>query len=216
MIYIRFTDRWFWRRSSRKKTRIARNSFRRRADELMMGKLVSVGLAGLTQLGISDNFIQFWSSAWRRWRGGNKTSRFPNISPWWSFRFSYIFFFWGFSSTRFDFPSVRGHNRYGKAGSFRFRPKINLAQVGFYYFSFAVIQDPNSQLSFWVFHRAVLRADYDASQNSQRKRLTWQIAFLLTRSNRGLIWRRAFTTSECWWHGRQATLPGSLEWIWQN
>jgi hypothetical protein len=51
-----------------------------------------------------------------------------------------------------------------EGGQFSF-PPIMLLLVGFY-FSFAVIRDPNSSLSFWVSIAPVFRADYDAGQNS--------------------------------------------------
>lgn len=133
-----------------KETRIAEILFSSaRPFELMLGKLVGVGLAGLTQLAIwvisaaalvsvmalQVDTAQFLSSV-------------PTITPLMILYFL-IFFLLGFFTYASIFALIGSMvSTVQEGGQFAF-PPIMILLVGFY-FSFAVIRDPNSSVSFWV------------------------------------------------------------------
>jgi ABC-2 type transport system permease protein len=133
-----------------KETRIAEILFSSaRPFELMMGKLVGVGLAGLTQLGIwvasasvlvavlamQADFAQVISSV-------------PAITPL-MIAYFLIFFLLGFFIYASIFALIGSMvTTVQEGGQFAF-PPVMIMLIGFY-FSFAVVRDPNSSLSFWV------------------------------------------------------------------
>lgn len=133
-----------------KETRIAEILFSSaRPFELMMGKLVGVGLAGLTQLAIwvisaaalvgalafQADTAEFLSSV-------------PTITPLMIVYFL-IFFLVGFFTYASIFALIGSMvSTVQEGGQFAF-PPIMILLIGFY-FSFAVIRDPDSSLSFWV------------------------------------------------------------------
>jgi ABC-2 type transport system permease protein len=133
-----------------KETRIAEILFSSaRPFELMMGKLVGVGLAGLTQLGIwvasaavivSIVALQTDLSA--------LTGKLPAISPLMIVYFL-VFFLLGFFIYASIFALIGSMvTTVQEGGQFAF-PPVMLMLIGFY-FSFAVVRDPNSSLSFWI------------------------------------------------------------------
>lgn len=133
-----------------KDTRIAEILFSSaRPFELMLGKLVGVGLAGLTQLGIWIlslgallGFLATQSGADEIFAG------LPKITPL-MIAYFLIFFLLGY----FVFSSV-----YALIGSMvttvqeggQFALPVTLILVVGYLLGFAVIRDPNSDLAFWV------------------------------------------------------------------
>jgi ABC-2 type transport system permease protein len=114
----------------------------------MMGKLVGVGLAGLTQLAIwiISATILLGIGLAQMSAAGIDIS-IPNITPLMILYF-FIFFLLGFFLYASIFALIGSMvTSVQEGGQFAFLP-IMLMLVGFY-FSFAVIRDPNSTLSFW-------------------------------------------------------------------
>jgi len=133
-----------------KETRIAEILFSSaRPFELMFGKLVGVGLAGLTQLGIWVTsvaaliaFVAVQSDLSPYLQG------LPNITPLMVFYFL-LFFLLGYFIYASIFALIGSVvTTVQEGGQFAF-PPIMILLIGLY-MSFAVIRDPNSSLSFWV------------------------------------------------------------------
>ena len=133
-----------------KETRIAEILFSSaRPFELMLGKLVGVGLAGLTQLGIWVAsiaallaFVATQSDLSPMFAG------LPHITPL-MFAYFLLFFLLGYFIYASIFALIGSMvTTVQEGGQFAF-PPIMVMLIGFY-FSFAVIRDPNSNLSFWV------------------------------------------------------------------
>ena len=133
-----------------KETRIAEILFSSaRPFQLMLGKLVGVGLAGITQLSIwlgsAAVFLGFIAI-----QGGfnELLGSLPVITPLMFAEFL-LFFLLGFFSYASIFALIGAMvTSVQEGGQFAF-PPVMLLLVGFY-FSFAVLRDPNSDLSFWV------------------------------------------------------------------
>lgn len=133
-----------------KETRIAEILFSSaRPFELMLGKLVGVGLAGLTQLGIwVGTAAAFVAILAIQPEFAMMSGSLPPITPLMIFYFL-VFFLLGFFIYASIFALIGSMvTSVQEGGQFAF-PPIMLLLIGFY-FSFAVIRDPNSSLSFWV------------------------------------------------------------------
>lgn len=133
-----------------KETRIAEILFSSaRPFELMLGKLVGVGLAGLTQLGIwVGTAAAFVAILAIQPEFAMISGSLPPITPLMIFYFL-VFFLLGFFIYASIFALIGSMvTSVQEGGQFAF-PPIMLLLIGFY-FSFAVIRDPNSSLSFWV------------------------------------------------------------------
>jgi ABC-2 type transport system permease protein len=133
-----------------KETRIAEILFSSaKPFELMMGKLVGVGLAGLTQLSIwiiSAVILAGFGAT--MFTAAGMDIAIPNITPLMILLF-FIYFLLGFFIYASIFALIGAMvTSVQEGGQFSF-PPIMLLLIGFY-FSFAVIRDPNSSLSFWV------------------------------------------------------------------
>lgn len=133
-----------------KETRIAEILFSSATPfELMLGKLVGVGLAGLTQLGIwvtsiaaLVTFVALQADL------SPFLSGLPTVTPLMITLFL-IYFLLGYFAFASLFALIGSVvTTVQEGGQFSF-PVIMTMLVGFY-FSFAVIRDPNSSLSFWV------------------------------------------------------------------
>ncbi|HMT09031.1 MAG TPA: ABC transporter permease [Pyrinomonadaceae bacterium] len=133
-----------------KETRIAEILFSSATPfELMLGKLAGVGLAGLTQLGIWVSsvaalvaFVAVQSDLSPFLAG------MPTVTPVMILLFL-IYFLLGYFAFASLFALIGSVvTTVQEGGQFSF-PVIMTMLVGFY-FSFAVIRDPNSSLSFWV------------------------------------------------------------------
>lgn len=203
-----------------KETRIAEILFSSaRPFELMMGKLVGVGLAGLTQLGIwvasaaviiSIVALQTDLSA--------VIGALPSISPLMIFYFL-IFFLLGFFIYASIFALIGSMvTTVQEGGQFAF-PPIMLMLIGFY-FSFAVVRDPNSSLSFWVsiapFFAPITMPVRILSETPP----FWQIglSFLINAVTiAGLIWlaSRVYRIGMLM-YGKRATIPEVWKWIRQS
>ncbi|MDQ3179565.1 MAG: ABC transporter permease [Acidobacteriota bacterium] len=133
-----------------KETRIAEILFSSaKPFELMMGKLVGVGLAGLTQLAIwIISALVLVGVGVAQMSAAGISISIPNISLLMVVYF-FIFFLLGFFIYASIFALIGSMvTTVQEGGQFSF-PPIMLLLIGFY-FSFAVIRDPNSSLSFWV------------------------------------------------------------------
>lgn len=133
-----------------KETRIAEILFSSaRPFELMMGKLVGVGLAGLTQLGIWIATAAVLIAVLATQSGSmDIVGSLPQITPLMTLAFL-VFFLLGFFIYASIFALIGSMvTSVQEGGQFAF-PPIMILLIGFY-FSFAVIRDPNSTLSFWA------------------------------------------------------------------
>lgn len=133
-----------------KETRIAEILFSSaRPFELMMGKLAGVGLAGLTQLAIWISTAAALIAVLAARSGSFEfVGSLPEITPAKAVLFL-IFFLLGFFIYASIFALIGSMvTTVQEGGQFAF-PPIMILLVGFY-FSFAVIRDPNSTLSFWA------------------------------------------------------------------
>ncbi len=133
-----------------KETRIAEILFSSaRPFELMLGKLVGVGLAGLTQLGIWAGSLAgmgiFLSTQAEM---APFLESVPKITP-----LMLVYFLLYFLAGYFTYAAIFALigsmvTTVQEGGQFAF-PPIMIMLIGFY-FGFAVVRDPNSELSFWV------------------------------------------------------------------
>ncbi|MEO6334476.1 MAG: ABC transporter permease [Pyrinomonadaceae bacterium] len=200
-----------------KETRIAEILFSSaRPFQLMMGKLVGVGLAGLTQLGIwvasaaviiSVVALQTDLSA--------LVGALPAITPLMIFYFL-VFFLLGFFIYASIFALIGSMvTTVQEGGQFAF-PPIMLMLIGFY-LSFAVVRDPNSSLSFWVsiapFFAPITMPVRILSETPP----FWQIglSFLVNAITiAGLIWlaSRVYRIGMLM-YGKRATIPEVWKWI---
>jgi len=133
-----------------KETRIAEILFSSaRPFQLMLGKLLGVGLAGITQLSIwMGSAAIFLGFAATQVSMSQLLGNFPVITPL-MFLYFLIFFLLGFFLYASIFALIGAMvTSVQEGGQFAF-PPVMLLLIGFY-FSFAVVRDPNSPLSFWV------------------------------------------------------------------
>ena len=203
-----------------KETRIAEILFSSATPfQLMMGKLVGVGLAGLTQLAIwlSSALVVIAFSAASMTAAGIPLSM-PDLTPL-SIIYFFIFFLLGFFLYSTIFALIGSMvTTVQEGGQFAFLP-VMLMLAGFY-FSFAVIRDPNSQLSFWA-----SVAPFVAPMTMPVRILSetppfWQIALSILVNGAtiaGLIWlaSRVYRIGMLM-YGKRATLPEVLKWIRQS
>jgi ABC-2 type transport system permease protein len=133
-----------------KETRVAEILFSSaRPFQLMLGKLVGVGLAGLTQLSIWVGSVAvFLAIAATQVSLTQLLGSLPVITPL-MFLYFLIFFLLGFFIYASIFALIGAMvTSVQEGGQFAF-PPVMILLIGFY-FSFAVVRDPNSDLSFWV------------------------------------------------------------------
>ena len=133
-----------------KETRIAEILFSSaRPFQLMLGKLVGVGLAGITQLSIWLGSAAIFLAVIAVQTGFTQLlGSLPVITPLMFVEFL-IFFLLGFFLYASIFALIGAMvTSVQEGGQFAF-PPVMILLIGFY-FSFAVVRDPNSSLSFWV------------------------------------------------------------------
>jgi ABC-2 type transport system permease protein len=200
-----------------KETRIAEILFSSASPfQLMMGKLVGVGLAGLTQLGIwvASAAVIIAVVALQSDLAA-VVGTLPTITPLMIVYFL-IFFLLGFFIYASIFALIGSMvTTVQEGGQFAF-PPILIMLVGFY-FSFAVVRDPNSALSFWV-----SIAPFFAPITMPVRILSamppfWQIAlsfFINAAAIAGLIWlsARVYRIGMLM-YGKRATIPEVWKWI---
>ncbi|MFZ1701216.1 MAG: ABC transporter permease [Pyrinomonadaceae bacterium] len=200
-----------------KETRIAEILFSSaRPFELMFGKLVGVGLAGLTQLSI-------WIASLAAVIGFLSTqsdtaqvlSSMPNITPLMVVLFM-IFFIVGYFIYASIFALIGSMVTTVQEGSQFAFPPIMLMLIGFY-FCFAVIRDPNSSLSFWVSIAPLFAPLTMPVRILAEMPPFWQIALsigLNCLAIAALVWlaSRVYRVGMLM-YGKRATIPEVLKWI---
>ncbi len=133
-----------------KETRIAEILFSSaKPFELMMGKLVGVGLAGLTQLAIwIISALVLVGIGLAQMSAAGVNISIPDITPL-TVAYFFIFFLLGFFIYATVYALIGAMvTTVQEGGQFAMFPIFFLV-IGFY-MSFTVIRDPNSSLSFWV------------------------------------------------------------------
>ncbi len=200
-----------------KETRIAEILFSSaRPFTLMLGKLVGVGLAGLTQMGIwlasllvLVGFLATQTDISPMFAG------LPHITPL-MVAYFLLFFLTGFFIYASIFALIGSMvTTVQEGGQFAF-PAIMLLLIGFY-FSFAVIRDPNSNVSFWVSIAPFFAPMTMPVRIMAETPPLWQIALSLginAIAIAGLVWlaSRVYRVGMLM-YGKRATIPEVLKWI---
>lgn len=200
-----------------KETRIAEILFSSaRPFELMLGKLVGVGLAGLTQLGIWVGSIAVvFAIVAAQADLAPFLESVPQITPLMIVYFM-LFFLVGFFTYAAIFALVGSMvTSMQEGGQFAF-PPIMIMLAGFY-FSFAVIRDPNSTLSFWVSIAPFLAPITMPVRILAETPPVWQILLALivnAAAIAGLVWitARVYRVGMLM-YGKRATIPEVWKWI---
>ena len=203
-----------------KETRIAEILFSSaRPFELMMGKLVGVGLAGLTQLSIwLFSAIILFVFGFAVFASMGIGLSIPNVTPL-SVAYYLIFFLIGYFiyATIFAFIGSMVTTAQ-EGGQFAMIPVIILL-CGFYCI-FPIIRDPNSTFSFWVSVAPFLAAVTMPVRIAVETPPFWQIAFAVLLNIAaifGLVWlaSRVYRVGMLM-YGKRATLPEVWKWIRQS
>ncbi|MGE3466401.1 MAG: ABC transporter permease [Pyrinomonadaceae bacterium] len=200
-----------------KETRIAEILFSSaRPFELMFGKLVGVGLAGLTQIGIwVASLAAMLAVLATQADTGQLLSSLPSITPLMVFYFL-LYFVVGYFIYASIFALIGSMvTTVQEAGQFAF-PPIMLMLIGFY-FCFAVIRDPNSSLSFWVSIAPLFAPLTMPVRILAEMPPFWQIALSISLNCltiAGLVWlaSRVYRVGMLM-YGKRATIPEVLKWI---
>ena len=203
-----------------KETRVAEILFSSaKPFELMMGKLVGVGLAGLTQFAI-------WVFSAAILVGlilpvlmsSGMDLPLPAIS-FLAIVYFLIYFLLGFFLYASIFALIGSMvTSVQEGGQFAFLP-VMLMLVGFY-FSFAVIRDPNSTLSVWASIMPFIAPMTMPIRILSEMPPLWQIAlsiFVNLAAIAGLIWlaSRVYRVGMLM-YGKRATIPEVWKWIRQS
>lgn len=203
-----------------KETRIAEILFSSaKPFELMMGKLVGVGLAGLTQLAIWIlSALVLAGVGLSQMSAAGMAVEIPNITPLMVVYF-FIFFLLGFFIYASIFALIGSMvTSVQEGGQFSF-PPIMILLIGFY-FSFAVIRDPNSSLSFWVSIAPFFAPITMPVRILAETPPVWQIALSVLINGlaiAGLVWlaSRVYRIGMLM-YGKRATIPEVWKWIRQS
>jgi ABC-2 type transport system permease protein len=203
-----------------KETRIAEILFSSaKPFELMMGKLVGVGLAGLTQLAIwiiSLLLLVGFGLANATMMGMDLPV--PDISPLIVVYF-FIFFLLGFFIYATIYALIGSMVTTVQEGSqFAMIPVIVLV-IGFY-MSFAVIRDPNSSVAMWVSIAPFFAPITMPVRILAETPPFWQIALSIILNGAaiaGLVWlaARVYRVGMLM-YGKKATIPEVWKWIRQS
>lgn len=200
-----------------KETRIAEILFSSaRPFELMLGKLVGVGLAGLTQLGIwVGSLVAIFIFLSTQADMSPILSSVPSITP-----VMIVYFFAYFIVGYFTYAAIFALigsmvTTVQEGGQFAF-PPIMVMLVGFY-FGFAVIRDPNSSLSFWVSISPFFAPLTMPIRILAETPPLWQIGLSLAincLTIAALVWLagRVYRTGMLM-YGKRATIPEVWKWI---
>ena len=200
-----------------KETRIAEILFSSaRPFELMLGKLVGVGLAGLTQLGIWVGSIAVVFAIIAAQADLAPVLEFvPQITPLMVLYFM-LFFLVGFFTYAAIFALVGSMvTSLQEGGQFAF-PPIMIMLAGFY-LSLSVVRDPNSTLSFWVSIAPFMAPMTMPVRILAETPPVWQILLALivnAAAIAGLVWitARVYRVGMLM-YGKRATVPEVWKWI---
>ncbi len=202
-----------------KETRIAEILFSSaKPFELMMGKLVGVGLAGLTQLTIwIISALLLVAVGLPFYLAAGMNIPIPNISALMIVYF-FIFFLLGFFIYASIFALIGSMvTTVQEGGQFAFPPIMVLLLA--FYFSFAVMRDPNSSLSFWVSIAPFLAPITMPVRIMAEMPPFWEIALSIVINSlaiAALVWlaARVYRVGMLM-YGKRATIPEVWKWIWQ-
>jgi ABC-2 type transport system permease protein len=200
-----------------KETRIAEILFSSaRPFQLLAGKLVGVCLAGLTQLGIwVASVLALLAFVATQADMSEFVSAVPNITPLMVLYF-FIFFLLGYFVYASIFAVIGSMvTTVQEGGQFAF-PPIMLMLVGFY-LCFAVIRDPNSDMSFWVSISPFFAPITMPVRILAEMPPFWQIALAVATNClaiAALVWlaARVYRVGMLM-YGKRATIPEVLKWI---
>ena len=187
--------------------------------ELLMGKLVGVGLAGLTQLGIWIavvlGFIAFGLV-------GLAASGIEIEIPHITFSmvgYFFVFFLLGFFIYATIYALIGSMiTNMQEGGQFALLPVMIL--VAGLYFCLAVVRDPNSTLAFWVSIAPFFAPIVMPVRILAEVPPFWQIALAILLNGAtivGLTWvaSRVYRVGMLM-YGKRATIPEVWKWIWQS
>jgi ABC-2 type transport system permease protein len=200
-----------------KETRIAEILFSSaRPFALMAGKLVGVGLAGLTQLAIwVASIVAVIGFLSTQADVAGEGIALPHITVLMIVYF-FVFFIVGYFMYASIFALIGSMvTTVQEGGQFAF-PPIMIMLIGFY-FSFAVIRDPNSSLSFWVSIAPLFAPLTMPVRILAETPPFWQIAlavFLNCIAIAALVWlaSRVYRVGMLM-YGKRATIPEVWKWI---
>lgn len=200
-----------------KETRIAEILFSSaRPFELMIGKLVGVGLAGLTQLAIwIVSAVVILGFAVAQSGSGMLADSIPHVSPLMILYFL-IFFLLGFFIYASVFALIGSMVTTLQEGSQFAFPPVMILLIGFY-LSFAVIRDPSSSLSFWVSIAPFFAPITMPVRILAETPPFWQIILSFATNALaiiGLVWltSRVYRVGMLM-YGKRATIPEVWKWI---
>jgi ABC-2 type transport system permease protein len=203
-----------------KETRIAEILFSSaKPFELMMGKLVGVGLAALTQLSIwlSSALVLIAFSAASLSAAGIPLSM-PNVTPF-SIIYFFIFFLLGFFIYSTIFALIGSMvTTVQEGGQFAMFPV--LIQLVSFYCILPIVRDPNSTFAFWASVAPFLATITMPVRIAIETPPLWQIA-LSVLFNVGAIFGLVWLASRVYrvgmlMSGKRATIPEVWKWIRQS
>ena len=203
-----------------KETRIAEILFSSaKPFELMMGKLVGVGLAGLTQLAIwIFSALVLVGIGLANMSAAGMDISIPDITPL-TIVYFFVFFLLGFFIYATIYALIGSMvTTVQEGGQFAMFP-VALLVVGFY-LSFAVIRDPNSKLAFWVSISPFFAPITMPVRILAETPPFWQIALSILLNGlaiAGLVWLAArIYRVGMLMYGKRATIPEVWKWIRQS
>ena len=203
-----------------KETRIAEILFSSaKPFELMMGKLVGVGLAGFTQLAIwIISALVLVGIGLAQMSAAGMNISIPDITPL-TVVYFFIFFLLGFFIYATIYTLIGSMvTTMQEGGQFAMFPVFALV-IGFY-MSFTVIRDPNSSLAFWVSIAPFLAPITMPVRILAETPPFWQIALSITLNAltiAGLVWLAArIYRVGMLMYGKRATIPEVWKWIRQS
>lgn len=203
-----------------KETRIAEILFSSaRPFTLMMGKLVGVGLAGLTQLAIwITSAVVILTLLLVQVDTGLSLDSIPSITPLMIIYFL-VFFLLGFFIYASIFALIGSMVTTLQEGSQFSFPPVMILLIGFY-FSFAVIRDPSSTLSFWASIAPFFAPITMPVRILAETPPFWQIGLAFVVNGlaiAGLVWltARVYRVGMLM-YGKRATIPEVWKWIRQE
>ncbi|HMQ02794.1 MAG TPA: ABC transporter permease [Pyrinomonadaceae bacterium] len=200
-----------------KETRIAEILFSSaRPFELLFGKLVGVGLAGLTQLGIwVITIAAFLGFVAVQADLSMFLDKVPTITPL-MVAYFLIFFLLGFFIYASIFALIGSMvTTVQEGGQFTFPPMMIMLAA--FYFTFAVIRDPNSSISFWSTIAPFMAPITMPVRILAEMPPFWHIALSITVNVAAiglLVWiaARVYRIGMLM-YGKRATIPEVLKWI---
>ena len=202
-----------------KETRIAEILFSSaRPFELMLGKLVGVGLAGLTQMGIwLLSILVLLGFLAVRTDMSPMGKGLPHITPLMIVYFL-IYFLLGYFLYASFFALIASMVTTVQEGG-QFSLPITMTMLASFYCSFAVIRDPNSSLSFWVSIAPFFAPITMPVRILAETPPIWQIGLsvlLNLLAIAGMVWlaSRVYRIGMLM-YGKRATIPEVWKWIWQ-